>query len=200
MIDGVSTQPFSATTLPPVEIESTYENLEKIIKVSRERYASPRAEVEEKISRWSGFKKTEAKSKVKELLKENSSGEKQAPQAQEKNSQTQNSQEKTEKQNYDESVDEKGRPLYKTNCSACGEKIKVPFKPEAGRPVFCKECLKEYRRQQSKLQENLQENKKTHQKPANNRNNPPEKNRQKTAKNAGDNSLKDLINQAMKEK
>ncbi|MBU2068527.1 type IV secretion system DNA-binding domain-containing protein, partial [Patescibacteria group bacterium] len=53
MIDGVSCRPFSATTLPPMDTGVTNQR-EKMIKVSRERYANPRKEVEEKISRWSG--------------------------------------------------------------------------------------------------------------------------------------------------
>ncbi|HUT21796.1 MAG TPA: type IV secretion system DNA-binding domain-containing protein [Candidatus Bipolaricaulota bacterium] len=57
MIDGVSSDPFSATTLPPVA-KSTG-NIEQIIINSRERYAKSREEVEEKIARWSGVE-TEA--------------------------------------------------------------------------------------------------------------------------------------------
>lgn len=53
MIDGVASEPFSATGLPPVENPDNLQ--EKIVKVSRERYAKPREEVEEKIVRWSGF-------------------------------------------------------------------------------------------------------------------------------------------------
>lgn len=52
MIDGVSSAPFSATTLPPVEF--TGGDPEKVIRVSRERYAKSRTVVEEKIMRWSG--------------------------------------------------------------------------------------------------------------------------------------------------
>ncbi len=51
MIDGVSSQPFSATTLPPIT-ERTHV-VDKVIKVSRERWAMPRAVIEEKILRWS---------------------------------------------------------------------------------------------------------------------------------------------------
>lgn len=52
MIDGVASEPFSATGLPPV---ANPDNLEMtIISVSRERYAKKREIVEEKISRWSG--------------------------------------------------------------------------------------------------------------------------------------------------
>ena len=52
MIDGVASEPFSATGLPPVQNPDNLEDT--IIRVSRERYANTRADVEEKISRWSG--------------------------------------------------------------------------------------------------------------------------------------------------
>lgn len=55
MIDGIAGDAFSATTLPPVYIEDTIENEEKVIAVSRERYASSKAEVEDKISKWAGM-------------------------------------------------------------------------------------------------------------------------------------------------
>ncbi len=48
MIDGLSSQPFSATTLPPIaQPESSY--VKEIIDASREQYARPRALVEESI-------------------------------------------------------------------------------------------------------------------------------------------------------
>lgn len=53
MINGVASDPFSATTLPPNPNFLT-NNSEKSIKVSRERYSNPVSEVEEKISRWMG--------------------------------------------------------------------------------------------------------------------------------------------------
>ncbi len=53
MINGVASDPFSATTLPPNPNYITG-NGQKVIKVSRERYSNPAAEVEEKISRWMG--------------------------------------------------------------------------------------------------------------------------------------------------
>jgi len=51
MIDGVSSNPFSANTLPP--FADVTGNMEKVIKVSRERYAVPRAVIEEKVIKWS---------------------------------------------------------------------------------------------------------------------------------------------------
>ncbi len=52
MINGVSSTPFSATTLPPIA-EPTG-NEPKVITVSRERYANKKDLVEEKINKWMG--------------------------------------------------------------------------------------------------------------------------------------------------
>ncbi len=54
MIDGIAGDAFSAKVLPPVYIGDTESNEEKIIASSRERYASSKEEVEDKISRWAG--------------------------------------------------------------------------------------------------------------------------------------------------
>ncbi len=54
MVDGVTSRPFSAVTLPPLQFETDPSIKEKVIKISRERYAQPLAEVEENITRWSG--------------------------------------------------------------------------------------------------------------------------------------------------
>ena len=53
MIDGVASQPFSANTLPPINIAT--DSAEKVIKVSRERYATNRDNIEDKIMRWTGM-------------------------------------------------------------------------------------------------------------------------------------------------
>ncbi|MBP9762931.1 type IV secretory system conjugative DNA transfer family protein [Patescibacteria group bacterium] len=53
MVDGVATKPFSANTLPPIAKKMDSE--EKVIFVSRERYAEPRAVIEEKVLKWSGM-------------------------------------------------------------------------------------------------------------------------------------------------
>jgi hypothetical protein len=53
MINGVASDPFSAVTMPAQEQWATG-NAEKVIKVSRERYANPVSEVEDKIMRWMG--------------------------------------------------------------------------------------------------------------------------------------------------
>ncbi len=53
MIDGVASRPFSATTLAP--IAASTHSTERVVKVSRERYAVPREKIEDKIMRWSGL-------------------------------------------------------------------------------------------------------------------------------------------------
>jgi len=53
MIDGVASRPFSAVTLPPIGFPT--DSFDKVVKVSRERYAAPRDQIEDKIMRWSGM-------------------------------------------------------------------------------------------------------------------------------------------------
>jgi len=98
MVDGVTTRPFSAVSLPLFP-KPEVSHKEKIIRVSRERYGSPRRKVEEKIMRW-------ASSAIEGM--------------------------------------ESHFPLilYDTTCVECGKKIKVPFLPKPGLPVYCKNCLK----------------------------------------------------------
>jgi len=54
MVDGVAGRPFSAETIPPFPLPGK-SHKEKIIKVTRERYAVERQIVDEKIKRWTGF-------------------------------------------------------------------------------------------------------------------------------------------------
>jgi len=53
MIDGIAGRPFSANTLPPFE-KQVESQRDKIVKLSREKYATPREVVEERIARWTG--------------------------------------------------------------------------------------------------------------------------------------------------
>ncbi|MFA6355441.1 MAG: CxxC-x17-CxxC domain-containing protein, partial [Candidatus Paceibacterota bacterium] len=94
MIDGVTSRPFSATTLPPIKIDLSKGVKEKIIASSRKFYTRPRKEVEDEISRWSGMLQV---------------GD--------------------------------GEAKYKADCSNCGKVTMVPFEPQEGRPVYCKECM-----------------------------------------------------------
>lgn len=55
MIDGITSDAFSASSLPMMDLPAK-SNAETIIRVSRERYASKREVVEEKIARWTGMR------------------------------------------------------------------------------------------------------------------------------------------------
>ncbi len=53
MIDGVSSPPFSAATLPPIARKT--DSFDKVVRVSRERYAMDRSVVEDKVLKWTGL-------------------------------------------------------------------------------------------------------------------------------------------------
>lgn len=55
MVDGVTSKPFSASTLAPLFIEHPPDHVERIIAESRKRYTKPRKEVEKEIAKWSGM-------------------------------------------------------------------------------------------------------------------------------------------------
>ena len=64
MIDGITSNPFSAESLPPIGIEHE-DNKEKIIRVSREKYGNSKEEVEKKIRQWfDSFKPEEPPQKL----------------------------------------------------------------------------------------------------------------------------------------
>ncbi len=94
MIDGVSSRPFSATTLPPIKIDLSLGVKDRIIETSRKLYTRSREEVENEISKWSGMLQV---------------GE--------------------------------GEAKYKADCSNCSKVTMVPFEPQEGRPVYCKDCM-----------------------------------------------------------
>ncbi len=55
MVDGVTSRPFSAITLPPLSMATHESNREEVIELSRKLYANSLEEVEEEFSRWSGI-------------------------------------------------------------------------------------------------------------------------------------------------
>ena len=97
MIDGVTSRPFSAKTLPPMAKNPDMKVEQEVIKMSRALYCRPKAVIEKEINDWSGM----------------SLGN-------------------------DEVGDVEKFPAV---CSICKKDTKVPFKPEPGRPVYCKDCI-----------------------------------------------------------
>jgi len=65
MIDGVASSPFSAKGLPPLTDEERTHNTDKVIQYSREKYASSREVVEEKILRWHSAEDDAPKSSIR---------------------------------------------------------------------------------------------------------------------------------------
>ena len=56
LVDGMPTKTFSLATLPPPVLEVDKESLQKLIKVSRERYSEKVSVITDKIKRWSALK------------------------------------------------------------------------------------------------------------------------------------------------
>jgi CxxC-x17-CxxC domain-containing protein len=100
MIDGVTSRPFSAKTLPQMVKSGNKEVEDQVIKSSRELYCRPREVIEREINNWSGMS----------LGDDNHPGS-------------------------------GALEKFPAICSLCKKETTVPFKPEPGRPVYCKECV-----------------------------------------------------------
>ncbi|HLC89630.1 MAG TPA: type IV secretion system DNA-binding domain-containing protein [Patescibacteria group bacterium] len=133
MINGVSSNPFSATTLMPLGEEYVTHNKDKVIKVSRERFAKPRAVVEDKISRWSGVMSDEEEEEERGNQTKKSSPVKTNPQRT-YDKPTQNSRPQIKEKN-----------TYKVNCYECGKPTTITFKPDGVRPIYCPNCFQKLR-------------------------------------------------------
>jgi len=112
MIDGVASHPFSAATLPPIQIQEGAGGFkDEIIDASRKNYGTPRKEVDEQIAKW-----------TEELGGDSPAEFKKKP--------------------ADFRIDAKPSVnLYDAVCAACGKKTQVPFEPDPSRPVFCQEHI-----------------------------------------------------------
>lgn len=165
MIDGVTSEPFSARGLPPVYSKSMG-NEEKVIRASRERYTKPREVVEDKIYRWSlGDKEIERReaeaaknagivvdvfTKKQETGQEprrdggRQDGRHQPPRAQFSGSQARP--QSSARPTGAAAAKSDAKTMHPAKCDNCGAEIEIPFIPDKSRPVFCKDCLKKSRR------------------------------------------------------
>lgn len=118
MVQGVTTRPFSAMTLPPLQVKTSAMVERDIIRMSQKRYARPREVVEAEINRWSGVMgpgpgpggdgmPIAGAGGPSSSAKGNGNGAK-----------------------------------YDVICSSCGKATTVPFEPTPGRPIYCRDCLK----------------------------------------------------------
>jgi len=71
LIDGMPTSTFSLATLPPPGERATPELIEKVRKVSRERYAKKVEVITDKIKRWSASKDEDGDDEDKDDRKKN---------------------------------------------------------------------------------------------------------------------------------
>ncbi|MEK7496274.1 MAG: DUF87 domain-containing protein [Patescibacteria group bacterium] len=133
MIDGVTSEPFSAGTMPPIANKTA--SREKIIRVSRERYAKNRTLVEEKILRWAG---------VGEPLSSVSSHAVDPEEATYKNIPAHLRQRNVVPQSEAPRLNltQVREDLFEAECWVCSKKVQLPFKPDGIRPVYCKEDMK----------------------------------------------------------
>ncbi len=46
-------------------------------------------------------------------------------------------------------TDQYGRQLYSVKCAKCGKETQVPFKPSGDRPVYCRDCYMQQRKERT---------------------------------------------------
>lgn len=181
MIDGVAGDAFSATVLPPIELKGTTENIEKVIRISRERYTSKKQDVEDKIRRWTGMLTEEEKALLMDKVV---SGNRATQQAQLSSVATlrqqtsvprvvnavSNAPQKRAGVSHqgivnagvpNVSADTAEKPMYVAHCAVCDTEINVPFKPDGKRPTFCRDHLKDYQRTAAKVKDEMEKNMQT---------------------------------------
>lgn len=146
MVDGVTTQPFSANTLPPIAQRTGSE--EKVISVARERYAEPRFIIEEKVLRWSGMEAMGAKDNVSypTILTEEEMGAEARALTETAESKEEDTEEylKISEERLSAIVKapaKKEKPKFPHTCTRCGKKWDMPIQLDPTRPVYCAECL-----------------------------------------------------------
>lgn len=152
MVDGVATDPFSAATLPPIAERTG--NTEKIIQITRERYAMPRSEIEQKVLRWSGMESGPPREAEAEVLIPG--GEVSYPAIkteEEREAEAEAAEESSQREEILRFSPErlaaitkmqpkkKEKPKFKHTCSRCGTVWEMPVQLDPSRPMYCAECL-----------------------------------------------------------
>jgi len=180
MIDGVTSKPFSMSTLPASGVR--YENREKVLHVSRERHGRPKEVVEEKIARWSGVmfrekaedENVESREREERIPRERRERTEHAPERVREIPAPQEledvvlapKREEEKIQNLEDVLTKTGesqrlKRVYPTTCDRCGRATEVPFEPTPGKPKYCKDCLAivraERRRQPTKAAGELEQ-------------------------------------------
>jgi len=136
MIDGIASEPFSARGLPPLSEKEITNNVEKVISVSRERYARKKLIVEDKILRWHNNEEEDGE------IKNSFTGRKKPPAKVRDGTFKSGKIGIPEKKSGQAAMDKSGA-IYKYDavCFRCGRDTKTSFLPDGIRPVYCKDCL-----------------------------------------------------------
>ena len=128
LIDGVPSRPFSAITLPPYpKLETSY--VDEIIEHSRKIYGTPKDEVEKAIAIASGVLSVVAQDLAQRDIDGNTSN-------------ISSPRELSSDQNWNFNDN---RNMFSAICTNCKKNIKVPFKPDPTRAVYCKECFEKFK-------------------------------------------------------
>lgn len=142
MIDGVASEAFSALTLPPIKLTQTSVNIrDKVIQVSRERYAKPKEVIEEKIIRWAETKDEEEEEPRPKNNYASRPGEKRSYD----NKRPVNKPKRLDSKKTFNVKPRPGDPLLEpleVICSFCGGPTIISFEPDPNKPIYCQNCLK----------------------------------------------------------
>ncbi|MFA6994898.1 MAG: CxxC-x17-CxxC domain-containing protein [Patescibacteria group bacterium] len=165
MIDGISSSPFSAAGLPPLREDEETGNEQKVIDYSREKYASDRATVEEKIMSWhENYGEDEIRTSAKKIVLPANRIDDSAIEAKtvaavasvpvsppiSSSFSAANSKlsakpvsPKTFLTADSSTFSQKSvvKTGYSAICATCGQKTMTIFKPDGIRPVYCRDCL-----------------------------------------------------------
>ncbi len=152
MVDGVSTPPFSANTLPPINERTNHQA--KIIAVSRERYAEPRAVIEAKVLQWTGMELSdlgalqypkiqtaeEREVQVAEQGKEVTEALAEEKKEEEREYLTITPERLASIQSSQPQQSQKKKPQFPHTCNRCGKVFQLAIQLDASRPIYCAEC------------------------------------------------------------
>lgn len=140
MIDGLISEPFSATGLPPLMPEELTGNKEKIIAVSRERYSRERASVEDKISRWAESMREEREEERVSARDDRRDDRRSTGMNMRRKQQPRRDFDRQPQARRDANT-----PLYEATCSQCSKIVQVGFKPDGSRPIYCDDCFQQFK-------------------------------------------------------
>ena len=134
MIDGVTSRPFSAQTLPPATINRELKKREEIISISRGKYARDRVAAEQEITNWAGNMEVPSGLNAPDVSNPSSPANPSSSPALPSSSKP--------LYQFSNPKSPESTKLYDAKCSNCGKATKVIFQPEEGKPIYCKSCLK----------------------------------------------------------